>query len=927
MRRRDGDPLTVATSSPLEGVHVSLDLETTGLDPQRDDIIEAGAVKFRGAEVLESYESLVNPRRTLPKFITEFTGITQREVDTAPPFSEVAGPLLAFLGQSPLVGHNVAFDLAFLARAGISLPNRRYDTQELASVFIPAAKDYSLTGLARALDIPFERPHRALEDSRICHRLFIALVQRALKVDPRLLAALSAIADRSPWALRELIRQLERLASGRRKGGHAAPALGILGLDMARLRERLGRPKPMHPGQTLESVDLQELTAMLGEGGALARAFPNYEYRPQQVQMAQAVTEALNKGKHLMVEAGTGVGKSVAYLLPAMLFAARNGRRIVVSTNTINLQEQLINKDIPALLDVLQGKHQLPPQGLRFCLLKGRGNYLCFRRWAHLAQSDNLVAEDARMVCKSLVWLQETGTGDRAEMNIPPRDSYLWDRLSAQGAGECDGKDGMCFLRAARAQAEAAHIVVVNHALLLSDLATGGSVIQQYDHLVVDEAHHLEEEASRQFGYEVSWQAVGELATRLTQHLRDVGSALGSASVEASRRDQVAGAAGDIDAAIPRLREAWDQLMSLLADFAEHHRQPQGDGNQLRITLSTRKQPDWSGVEAQWERFNEAMVGIPHLVDRLLLALEPLEYAPLKDPVLELRSWQETAGELRGRVESFVIQPDNEYVYWVSSVARDQMPVLHAVPLKVASRLGEVLFAHKRCVVLTSATLSVEGKMKYMRERLGAEDADELIVGSPFDYQKAALVLVPSDMPEPADLEYQQALEEAMVRVARASGGGVLGLFTSHAALRATRREIRPVLESEGIAVLAQGVDGSPRQLQEAAMANSKTVLLGTSSLWEGVDLSGDALRVVMVARLPFSVPSDPVFAARSEQFTDPFNQYAVPQAVLRFRQGFGRLIRSKSDRGVVVVLDRRALSKGYGAAFLRSLPRCTVRQ
>ena len=919
--------LLLPPSSPLDETYVALDLETTGLDSEREEIIEIGAVKFQGTHVLETFETLVNPHRMIPAFITQLTGITQRQVDTAPPLTDVAEQLLTFLDQFPLVGHNIPFDLGFLSRAGLGLTNPAYDTQDLASVFVPSAREYSLTGLAAALDIHHDRPHRALEDAHICHQLFLALIQKALETDPGLLAAMSAISGRSTWTLRGLLQQLEGTALQGRGAQHVTSALGLMGLDTESLKKRLARPRPLDRRRDLEEVDQETLTAALESDGALSQAFPAYEHRPQQVQMAKAVADALNQGQHLMVEAGTGVGKSVAYLLPAMLFAVRNGQRVVVSTNTINLQEQLVNKDIPALVEALRNEPNQPLQGFQYTHLKGRANYLCFRRWARLAQSGSLSAEDARMVSKALVWLQDTATGDRAEVNIPIRDSYLWDRLSALGSGDCDARDGVCFLRAARARAEGAHIVVVNHALLLSDLASDRGIIPRYDHLIIDEAHHMEEEASRQFGFEVPWRLVDEMASQLGQRIQDTRYLVRSAALEASRQKQIEDASGAVEATIPRLGESWGHLTSLFSRFVEHHREEKNQGNQLRITRSSRKQPGWSDIEVQWERFNETLLEVARQVDRLLLAIEPQEAALLKDSTLELKTWQERAEEVRGQIERFVVRPDEEYVYWVTLIGQEAMPILSASPLNVGPKLEELLFSQKSSVIMTSATLSVEGSMRYVADRVGLANPKELLVGSPFDFKKAVLLLVSSDMPEPMNGGYQQALQDAMVRVARASQGGVLGLFTSHAGLQATRRGIKTALEAEGIQVLAQGVDGPPHRLLESALGNRNTVLLGTSSLWEGVDLPGDLLRVVVLARLPFSVPTDPVFAARSEKFPDPFKQYAVPQAVLRFRQGFGRLIRTKSDRGVVVVLDRRITSKNYGNIFLRSLPHCTIRE
>jgi DNA polymerase-3 subunit epsilon/ATP-dependent DNA helicase DinG len=332
-------------------------------------------------------------------------------------------------------------------------------------------------------------------------------------------------------------------------------------------------------------------------------------------------------------------------------------------------------------------------------------------------------------------------------------------------------------------------------------------------------------------------------------------------------------------------------------------------------------------VEVQWEEFNEGALELERLTGRLEIALEPLDLAPLAGALQELKSWQERSQQLRGQVEGFVVKPDEGNVYWVSLTGQEEMPVLSAAPLDVGPILEEELFSKKRGVVLTGATLSVGGTIQHLAGRLGLTEGEELVLGSPFDYEKAALVLVSPDMPDPRDPSYQQALQDALMQVARASKGGVLALFTAHSALRNMRRAVKPLLDAEGMVVLAQGVDGSPRQLVEQAQGNSNVVLLGTNSLWEGIDVPGYNLRVVVVTRLPFNVPTEPLFAARSELFSDPFNEYTVPQAVLRFRQGFGRLIRSKDDRGVVVLLDSRVHNRGYGRTFLRSLPKCTVRQ
>ena len=323
-----------------------------------------------------------------------------------------------------------------------------------------------------------------------------------------------------------------------------------------------------------------------------------------------------------------------------------------------------------------------------------------------------------------------------------------------------------------------------------------------------------------------------------------------------------------------------------------------------------------------------ALSQIARNLERVQQALSNLEDGQMAghDPLsMDVSSSLNTAEDIREKLRAFIIQPKDDQIYWMTQDGREGEITLDIAPMHVGGLLQERLFSQKKSVILTSATLSTQGNFKHISERLGLEDTEELLVDSPFDYPKAVLLYIPRDMPDPNSRSYQEAVQQAVIDVSSAARGRTMGLFTSHAALQTTRSGIKEELEGLGVKVLAQGVDGPPRSLLTTFLEKPASVLLGTASFWEGVDIPGGALKVLVVARLPFNVPTDPVFAARSQQFEDPFNQYAVPQSVLRFRQGFGRLIRGEEDRGVVVVLDPRILSRSYGPVFLESLPNCTV--
>ena len=940
--------MTLSRNSPLDEVWVAIDTETTGLDPETDQVIEVGAVKFRGDDILDVFQSFVNPGERLSSFIRNYTGITQRDVDGAPPFSEVEVDLLPFLDGAPVVGHNVGFDLGFLRSHGLPFDGAVSDTYDLGRVFVPWSPDHSLTGLAKQLDVPVVRAHRAADDAETTRRVFVALLNVAEDTDPDKLREIQNIASRSSTsALRYVLRQLvggrpgsraqmsldepvvdlRELAAMRRAAvtEHAEGSEG--GFDRERLRKRLGYPQPLPPGDGDSPIDVDEVAAQFGEKGPFAEVLPGFEHRQEQVEMARSVAEAINEGQRLIVEAGTGVGKSLAYLLPAALYALENDKRVVVSTNTINLQEQLIAKDIPTLLKALSITSASGADDLRYSLLKGRANYLCLRRWAHAKNGDSLSDEDARLLSGILVWLDHTSSGDRNELNVSRRSLGAWNRLSAQGALDCRGRDGVCFLRSSRARAEASHLVVVNHALLLTDLVAGGTIIPEYDVLIVDEAHHLEAEATRQLGFEVSRTALGDHLQELQGDRGLIARAM-TALRPASGIDRVKDVLQDVGQTMPGLlpvlREGTAALFGLMGSLVN------GDsraGRQMRVTEGTRRQPLWSDLETVWENVNLSLSSMEMGLNALIATLKDLDsddtgnYEAL---IIELSGNAQTTAEFRQNMEEFVVRPKDTGIYWVERSARGDELTLYGAPLHVGEMLEEMLYSRKRTVVMTSATLASNGRFDHIQERTGFAESEHRLLGSPFDYEGSALVCVPTDMPEPSAPHYVETAALAIGDAAVAAGGRTMALFTSYASLRDAAEVMKGPMLAEGITLLVQGNDGSPQQIIRRFRENPRSIILGTASFWEGIDLAGDSLQALVVARLPFNVPTEPVFEARSELYENSFMEYAVPQSVLRLRQGFGRLIRTKTDRGVAIILDRRVIARRYGSIFLRSLPPAT---
>ncbi len=928
--------LRYETPDPIQQVHVALDLETTGLDSNKDSIIEIGAVKFQGDEPIDTFQTFINPSRSIPDFVQRLTGISPDQVARAPLFSSVARDLEDFIGGSPVIGHNVSFDLRFLDSHDLALANTAYDTWDLASVLLPRTSQYSLGFLAAHFGVDHHRAHRALDDAVATQHVFLALLRQAAELDPGLLAYLANLAQRSNWSIAPLLTGLESTGNGR---GAAPSVFGLTGLDLEGMGSRLGRVKKRGSDPSLASLDEDEISGLLGANGPFAKAFDGFEYRPEQEQMLAAVTKSIYQSQHLVVEGGTGVGKSMAYLLPAALFAVSQGQRVVISTNTINLQEQLISKDIPAMINVLEESGLVNKGVVKAALLKGRANYLCIRRWNFMASSQSPSVDEARLLGKTSVWMQDTLSGDRGEINLSGRDAFTWSRVSAGEGGWCPGlRDGSaCYLRTARERADQAHIIVVNHALLMSDLARGGSLIPDYQHLIIDEAHNLEDAATRQLGFKLGPDSLGEALESHTSLITQLRLAMGAEGMASPVRQEAEKVVGDVEGAAPRLREVWSRLWASVGRFYGEPRDGRGGGQgQLLLTQGDSGGPGnrdgqkWSELSLDWENAGAVLQQATQGLERMGRFLQTDSLGGATDgPALAMEAGniQDNLDRLRSQLDSILSSHDPSSIHWISREQNSGDLAFNSAPLEVGPNLDEQLFQRKDCVVLTSATLSTQTSFDYIRHRTGLpEGSEELLVGSPFDYQKAALLLIPDDMPDPNQDGYMDAITRVLSSLGKTLDGHTMALFTSYSALRSVAQRLRIQLMPEGVEVLAQSIDGSPQQLLSRFIANPASVLLGTSSFWEGVDLPSGVLKALVLTRLPFGVPTDPVIKSRSEQYNDPFKEYSIPQAVLRFRQGIGRLIRNKGDKGSIIVLDRRITGRSYGGAFLQSIPPCTLK-
>lgn len=691
-----------------------------------------------------------------------------------------------------------------------------------------------------------------------------------------------------------------------------------------------------------ERLDPYAVVATLGEHGPVARVLGQYEDRQSQRDMAAYIADGYNDGGVLVLEAGTGVGKSFAYLVPALAWARANGERTVVSTNTINLQEQLVGKDLPMLREALAEGDWAP----RFALLKGWRNYVCLSRLHHAGGSQQSLLEPERQdeLVSLAEWAARTADGTLSDLPVPPTPE-VWDEVCAEAdlctRVQCPHFD-QCFLFRARRRAAEADVVVVNHHLLAADLAVRqasdnweeAAVLPPYKRLILDEAHHLEDVAASHLGTQVTSRGVQRLLGRfernrkglipaLTAELAGRGDLLSRASLDLAR-ERLLPAVGDA-------RRAAEQLFLRLHALAEA-----AGGGQRRLTDEFASDPSWEeGLRGELDALLASFEQVKNHVETIADRLSQVESTERGDQLLlemraVVRRLESTSDGLNR-----ILRPGAggaPTVRWIErSGAKRQHTQLAAVPLDLAPVLRQLLFDRVPTIVLTSATLAAGGEFEFLERRLGLVAAPtpvttREIFPSPFDYPSQCLFGIPDDIPDPREDEasHDAALAHVVTDLALASDGGIFVLFTSHAALRRAAQQLRGMLDPRWpFLVQGEGTrDSLLRRFREAGNA----VLLGTDSFWEGVDVPGKALRGLVLCKLPFKVPSEPITAARLERLTeageDGFMGYLLPHAALKLKQGFGRLIRSGTDVGVVLLLDRRVLTKRYGPLVLSGLPR-----
>lgn len=720
------------------------------------------------------------------------------------------------------------------------------------------------------------------------------------------------------------------------------------------------------PSNTLSALEPQKILQLIQEGGLLCRTLKGFEPRVQQQSMMTNVIDAYKQEHIALIEAGTGTGKSLAYLIPALIWAAHYSERTVISTNTITLQEQLIHKDIPHLLDILNLK-------LKVVLVKGMNNYLCLRKLEDAQSELHLFpSEDNGEIEKIEAWRKTTIEGSRSEMPFVPSPA-TWDRVGAESEAcphhECPHYQ-QCYFFRARRQAQDAQLLIVNHHLLFSDLVKRGesdnyseiSILPVYKRIILDEAHHIEDIATEYFASRLNRLDLMKILARLTadKHAQIQGKlpllkekiqlffrkAPPREAIQIINRLTI-----DLPALRHDLNEKIHQSFDIFAQFIEHIKYsfnslpqdevPSSNEQKLRLKEEHQVHPKWKEEVIPYaKKLIESLKHYQQVLNSLEIDLKLINNDRLHEQTKSIRfdiqalSFRlETANSLLNNF--FSHGRDTSKVRWIESQPMKTLTNVHLVDadLDVSQALVDFLFSKFSTIILCSATMTSNQQFNFIRQRLGLNQkllprriVTEHIYDSPFDYHKQALLAIPTDMPPPTHVDFNEIAYENIWNAIEASHGHAFVLFTSFSMLQSCYDALASRLESHHYPIFKQG-DQNRQELLNKFKKTKRAVLFGTDSFWEGVDVVGDALRCVIIVKLPFRVPSEPIIQARTEDIIErggnPFLEYAVPHAIVKFKQGFGRLIRHKWDRGCIVCLDTRLVTKSYGNLFLNSLPNC----
>lgn len=899
----------------MRGEIIALDLETTGLDPAQDHIIEVGLALCKDDQIVDKYQTLVNPVIKIPPTVVSLTGIKDEHVQNAPLIDEILPHIQNFIGNRPIVAHNIKFDIGMLEKHRVAQKNLQLDTFDLATILLPASPRYNLNTLVETFNLQLDSAHRALDDAIAAWQVYRQLWQRLLELPINLLQEIVDNSEGLDWAVGEVFKDALALRNER-----GEKSTGQMVFDF---KPDTNTYTPLAPKTTPTPLDTDKLAASFDATGMLSSKLSNYQVREGQIQMAREIGTAFNHSKHLLIEAPIGTGKALAYLLPAAQWALENNERVVIATSKPNRRDEILNREIPFLEETLGLNLIAAP-------LKSRLEYLSPRKFEALRRHKAATVDELRILAKVLVWLQRGGSGEKSELNLRGADERAaWQRISEYDS-LTPPEAGSPFYKA-QMQAQAAHLLIVSHALLLSREA---DVIPDYRYIIIDEAHYLEEgityglkETVDKHGLLDSLANMGDIKKGLLKNiLKDIETLPEKAYQK-------------MESYFAVLAEAGSEMESLVKKFFEkavqstfRDEESSPFNRQVRVTDGTRKHDSWNEVRTAWQALGDYIKALYESLDKIVNALHQLneryadEIEHFEDLVESIQSASSKLKLSHLFLERLVNAPAKNTIYWVSYNPSTAQIEMSTAPLHVGGLLQKQIWDTKKSAVLTSATLRTLQTFDFFNDRLNLSGVNSAVMPSRFVHKESTLIYLPTDIPEPNQrVQYKEMTERVIIELASATDGKMLCLFTSYQQLRETADNTRPRLALGNIMVYDEATSINRDTMVDNFKTVEKAVLMGTFSYWEGVD---EDLNTVVLIRLPFSPPTDPIFSARSESYGDnSFKGYMVPDAIIQFRMGFDQLIRRENNKGLVVILDKRMTSKPYGQHFIDSLPDVNVQR
>lgn len=907
-----------------------IDLETTGSSPLKGDkIIQIAIVIVKDWEITERYTSFINPENPLPLFIKQFTGIDEEMLKNAPNFTETAPEINELLKNTCFVAHNVQFDLTFLneqlQNAGFSkFKGPILDTVELARIVYPTNDSYKLTDLAKQFGKQHDRPHQADSDAEVTAELFIQMVKKLYNMPEQTLNSLAELSNNLKSDFKRLLETIilkkQHVSTSERSDLKIYNNIALKKFNFTETTQ------DNEPNRYPENNDEKQLL--------FKEHLPSYTYRYGQFEMMDLIYNNLLQNKHSIIEAGTGIGKSLAYLLPVAYFAKQTNNKIIISTYTTFLQQQLLHNEIVYLKKML-------PFKINVALLKGRSNYLSLSKFSQSLNEidDNYDVNLTKM--QILIWLTETKTGDVDELNLSSGGASYWENIAsndlvALNKGVWENVD---FYKRAKIEAENAHVIITNHALLLTDIELAESVLPKCDHIIIDEAHQFLNVAPKQIGARLNYVSARTLLSKLDNLMRGT---LINNLVEISSQLKIKHNNFNkqlIDDSLAELSDEIDQFYMIIQSFIKKKIHQTGQTKKVSIRFN-KNDPDASPVVYSAERYYFLLKDISNeLINYFKIIKQGAEQLTSSDKfkVEQLAQVFETIEKTTLHLKQLFLTNSADIVTWIETDYRSpfQLTTIYGEPIQINNLLNKKFLTKKKSVIFTSATITINNSFRYFIDELGLNNLSYETgqYPSPFNYEQKVRLFIPEDIPEVNDVpmdDYVAALAETIITIAEVTMGRMLILFTSYEMLNKTYNLLKESGYLEEFAIFAQGVtSGSRTRLTRSFQKYERAILLGTNSFWDGLHIPGESLSCLLIVRLPFSPPTNPTYAAKrdllSKQGKNPFTNLSLPEAILRFKQGFGRLIRTESDQGIVVVFDRRIVTKSYGKAFLKSIPNVPV--